>query len=250
MKKTLEIINALAIAVAALTLSTTAAHATRPLGVDVYDGNGSINWEDVYNSGVSFVYVKATEGTYYEDANYNYNIATAQADGLYGGAYDFARPDLDTPSEEASYFWNFAKGHIGSGGESIMPALDMETWNGVDGASSYTAWANDWCADVVSLASAAGKKVHPVVYVSSCNACYFTSSLTGYPWLANYNGEDLYTGNPWNTCTSCEVWGSGVWDFWQASDTGSCPGITDDCDFDTYNGTLSQMLTKMLITAE
>ena len=34
--------------------------------------------------------------------------------------------------------------------------------------------------------------------------------------IADYNGADPQTSTPWTTCTSCERWGSGAWDFWQA----------------------------------
>src|ERR1035438_2492060 len=48
--------------------------AQRPLGIDVssYQG-GSINWTSVKNSGVTFAWTKATEGTYYYDADFTIN---------------------------------------------------------------------------------------------------------------------------------------------------------------------------------
>ena len=33
-------------------------------GVDVFDGQGSIDWPTVYAAGVRFAFIKATQGTY------------------------------------------------------------------------------------------------------------------------------------------------------------------------------------------
>ena len=51
------------------------------------------------------------------------------------------------------------------------------------------------------------------------------------------SGQNPQTGTPWSTCTSCERWGSGVWDFWQYTGTGTQAGIYGDADIDVFNGT-------------
>ena len=33
-------------------------------GIDIYDGNGTINWKSVKAAGVDFAMIKATQGTY------------------------------------------------------------------------------------------------------------------------------------------------------------------------------------------
>ena len=63
-----------------------------PKGIDVYAGTGTINWTSVKNSGVSFAFLKATQGTYYQDANYATNRTNANAQGIVIGAYHFADP--------------------------------------------------------------------------------------------------------------------------------------------------------------
>ncbi|HZV33664.1 MAG TPA: glycoside hydrolase family 25, partial [Verrucomicrobiae bacterium] len=74
--------------------------------------------------------------------------------------------------------------------------------------------------------------------------CDLNSSITLTPWIADWNGENLYSGNPWSTCTSCQEWGAGVWTFWQASDSGRIKGITGKVDLDTFNGTLAQLVAS------
>lgn len=215
--------------------------AQRPLGIDVssYQGSG-VNWSSVKGSGRSFAWAKATEGNYYIDADFTINENNGKGAGVVMGAYHFARPDLTSPGTESSYFWNEAHGYIAADGKTLMPMLDMETWNGVVGASSYSAWANAWCNAVVSDAAGQGVSIKPFIYTSACSACNFNTSVSG--WLsdiANYNGENPQTGGPWNVCSSCEVWGSGVWTAWQYSSTVSVPGVSGNCDVDVLGGSLA-----------
>src|ERR1051325_10756916 len=204
-----------------------AALAQRPLGIDVSIYQGSISWSSVKGDGVVFAWAKATEGQTVNDGYFTGNIKNGKAAGVYMGAYHFAHPELHSPGTEASHFWSIAGAYIKADGKALMPMLDMEVFSGVVGASSYSDWANQWCNDIVNYAKAANVKVKPVIYVSACSACHFNSSVA--QWLndiADYNGENLYTGTPWSVCNSCAVWGSGVWNFWQGSSSGRISGIS------------------------
>src|SRR5271156_2860653 len=84
------------------------AAAQRPLGIDVSSYQGSsdspptnVIWSKVKTNGISFAWAKATEGTYYVDADYVYNTTNAKSAGVLIGAYHFARPDLDLYSAGA-----------------------------------------------------------------------------------------------------------------------------------------------------
>lgn len=238
---------------AALLLAAAAnrAHAQRPLGIDVssYQGSG-INWSSVKNSGRTFAWAKATEGTTITDADFAGNENNGKAAGVYMGAYHFAHPDLDSPSSEMSHFWSVAGGYIKADGKTYMPMLDMEVFNGHVGASSYSAWANAFINSAVSNAHGAGVNITPFIYVSSCNACEFDGSIAAWGAdLANYNGEDPQSGNPWNTCTACEVWGAGSWDVWQYTSSASVSGVSGGVDADVFNGTLSVMTATMVASS-
>ena len=217
---------------------TTSARATNILGIDVSSGSGSINWTDVKADGVVFAFCHATTGyDYSEDSSFTNNMVRGKAAGVQMGAIHFSHLYADTPAQEANYFWNFAGPYIKADGKTFMPMLDMEVFTGLVGASTYSIWANDWCADIVADASGAGVNVKPVIYVSACNACNFNTSIS--QWLssiADYNSENPETGTPWSACNNCDVWGSGVWDSWQYSDTGSVSGVPVAVDRDVFNG--------------
>jgi len=61
-------------------------------GLDVYSGNGTINWTSVKNGGYDFAFVKATEGVNAFDSAFTTNMSGAHAAGLFVGAYHFAKP--------------------------------------------------------------------------------------------------------------------------------------------------------------
>ncbi|HZQ48414.1 MAG TPA: glycoside hydrolase family 25 protein [Verrucomicrobiae bacterium] len=218
--------------------------AQRPLGIDVSSYQGTITWSHVYAAGIKFAFAKSTEGNYYQDAYFAANMANGKAAGVQMGTYHYARPDLTNPGTEAAYFWSFAQSYLQHDGKTIMPALDLEVFSGVVGATSYADWANQWSADVASSASAVGLTVRPCIYISACSACNLNTSITPTPWIADWNGESYLTGTPWSTCTGCEVWGSSVWSFWQFSDKGHVRGITGGVDEDTYNGTYAGLVAS------
>jgi len=227
----------------ALTFATGSAQAQRPLGIDVSHYQGSPNWTSVRGDGVRWAFSKATEGTYYQDSSYNGNMNNGKAAGVQMGAYDFCRPDSYSPATEANYFWAFAGGKITTDGKSLYPMADFEVFNGHVGATSYTSWFNAWSSDVKAKKSTF---MHPVVYGSAgTGMCDLTTACTLSAWVANYNGQNLYTGNPWSCCTSCNYVSPGTkngWTYWQVSSSGAISGISGNVDLDAYPLTYSELV--------
>ena len=61
-------------------------------GIDVSNNNGSINWSKVKKDGYQFAYIKASEGTNFNDTLFDSNVKKAKASGIHTGAYHFGRP--------------------------------------------------------------------------------------------------------------------------------------------------------------
>jgi GH25 family lysozyme M1 (1,4-beta-N-acetylmuramidase) len=218
-------------------LATSTAKAGRAYGCDVSAYQGSINWTDVNNAGAHFAWARATTGyEFSEDSSFTSNMNAGKSAGLLMGAYHFSHLYANTPAQEAGYFWNFASPYI-TVNVSLSPVLDFEVFSGHDGASSYAAWCEDWFADIKSDASVRKfTTFNPIIYVGACTgACELDgSSGGGFPWIANYNGENSETGTPWNECTSCDPWGG--WDVWQFTSKASISGISGYVDEDVFNG--------------
>ena len=103
-----------------------------------------------------FVIVKATEGRTYTDPYFHQNIKKSLNANKLIGAYHYARPENNTPQEEAKNFVYEVKDYIGK----CLLALD---WEGV--ALSYPIdWAVEWLKEVERLTG-----VKPLIY---CSASY------------------------------------------------------------------------------
>jgi GH25 family lysozyme M1 (1,4-beta-N-acetylmuramidase) len=223
-------------------LTSAVLFAQKPLGVDVSNHQTTVNWTSIKNSGVSFAWCKATEGTTFTDAYFASNESGAKAAGVLIGAYHFARPGNNTPTNEAAFFWSVAQNYIANGGPYMMPVLDYEDFTGHLGATSTADWANQWCNIVSNYARLKGVTIKPIIYVSACNSANFDSTVSKWtPWIANYNGQSAQTGTPWSVCASGNWWGSGNWTFWQYSSSGSVPGVSGNCDVDVFNGTAATL---------
>jgi lysozyme len=250
MKRSSIIQTSLGIVAAVALLGATSVRANNTthslFGIDVSSFQGFITWSSVHGNGADFAFARATEGTASNDSDFSGNMSRGKSAGMKMGAYHFAYPSEGCPSLQASHFWSVAGGTITADGKSIMPMVDCEEFTGIGCAEgTYTTWYNDWAADLKGHSGASG--LRPIIYVSACNASFLNTGIADLgAWIADYNGESLYTGNPWTTCCGDCRWGStscnnNTWTYWQVSSSGSIGGISGNCDFDAYNGTLSEL---------
>jgi lysozyme len=216
------------------------------LGIDVSSFQGYITWSSVHGDVVDYAFARATEGTASNDSDFSGNMTRGKSAGLQMGAYHFAYPSEGCPSVQANHFWTQAGSKITTDGKSIMPMVDCEEFTGIGcSEGTYTQWYLDWSADLKVHSSG----LRPIIYVSACNACNLNTGIASLgAWIADYNGGNLYTGNPWTTCCSCCRWGStscnnNTWSYWQVSSTGAISGISGNVDLDAYNGTLSELIS-------
>ena len=93
--------------------------------MDVSGHQGNVDWSTLWNSGVRFAYVKATESTSYtnpyfaQQYNGSYNV------GMIRGAYHFATPNTSSGAAQANYFVDHGGGWSRDG-KTLPGALDME----------------------------------------------------------------------------------------------------------------------------
>jgi len=229
----------------------------RPLGIDVSSYQGSadspptnIVWTNVRSAGITFAWAKATEGTFYIDADFAYNEAQAKSAGVLIGAYHFAHPDDDTnitgaksADTEVAYFWNTAKNYLSGGGAYLMPMLDYETAPTNLTQAQSAAWANEWCQQLVNYGKTNGVVLKPVIYTyTSFATSWLTSANTQWPlWMAQYpSSPNPQTGAP----SSTSPWST--WAFWQYSSTELVSGIEGEVDEDVFDGTSSGLTTYVI----
>ena len=109
--------------------------------------------------GITFAYVKASEGQTFVDPKYDAHVAGAKSVGIRTGAYHFARPDTDASDPEqdaraeADFFLSLAAPRSGD----LLPALDLET-AGLP-VAQMVAWTKAWLDRVRKVIG-----VRPLVY--------------------------------------------------------------------------------------
>src|SRR5262249_38151632 len=148
--------------------ASASALAQRPMGVDVASFQGTPNWAQVKSAGVSFAWVKATQGNYYIDPDFVYDETNAKSAGVLIGAYHFADYNVNLGTSgaitEANYFWAEANPYINGSGSYLMPMLDVEFALTNNTPASVTQWVNQWCTSISNNGTGSGLMIRPVVY--------------------------------------------------------------------------------------
>ena len=101
-------------------------------GIDVSNNQGAVQWP-LALGGLDFVLVKASEGVGFADAQFSSNWSALRRVPS-RGAYHFARPDRNSPEEEASYFLSVVPPLL----RGDLLALDLEVGDQVGD------WARRW----------------------------------------------------------------------------------------------------------
>lgn len=201
-------------------------------GIDVYEGQGYVNWRQVKQSNKVFGIAKATEGTYHEDETLPHNWVSIRYRGMIRIAYHYMRADIDG-SLQCDFMHQYVRR---CGGFKYMDGvmLDVEE---TDNRSPVQV-INEVARFVVQARRTINKQV--LIYT-------------------NYNTWVNELGNPKDSIlASCPLvlasygpihanfdnWPEGP-AFWQYSDTGHCPGVDGPVDLDRFFGDYKQLQTIM-----
>lgn len=189
-------------------------------GIDVSHHQGRIDWETVgREAGLSYVYIKATEGANFVDDCYMYNIAMARQYGLKAGSYHYYRPNVSIELQLQNL-----TSHVHAGDQDLVPMIDIEEDKGV----SEEKFIRDIVNFVHMVENYYGKK--PLLYTGEYfYNRHFQGLLQEYEWMmARYSPREpiLKDGKSYL--------------MWQYSDKGSIPGIHGNVDRSCLmgNGTL------------
>ena len=90
-------------------------------GIDVSSYQGEIDWETLSEQNISFVFIKATEGSSFVDEKFYYNYEEAQKTDFAVGAYHFFSYDSEGKTQ-AQLFINTVKPFEGM----LPPVIDLE----------------------------------------------------------------------------------------------------------------------------
>ncbi|MEU5714176.1 lysozyme [Streptomyces sp. NPDC020403] len=170
--------------------SSTGTTAVQTEGVDVSSHQGNVAWSTLWNSGVKWAYVKATEGTYYKNTYFTQQYTGSYNVGMIRGTYHFATPDTTSGATQANYFVDNGGGWSRDG-RTLPGVLDIE-WNPY-GAQCYgktQAGMVSWIRDFVNTYKARTGR-DAVIYTATSwwKDCTGNSSAFGATnplWVARY----------------------------------------------------------------
>ena len=201
----------------------TSGHAATEIGIDVSSYQHTINWNAVAGSGISFAYIKASEGCCATDGYFQSNWSGARAAGVTPGAYLFFHPG-DDPTAQATLFLQQLQA-AGFHEGDLVPAIDVEVTDGLPPAAIVSALR----ALVDQVQAAIG--VLPALYTAPLwwDAHVASSQFTADPlWVADWCG----CGSP---TLPAGGWGGRGYQAWQYTDSTPVPGISGNVDGDAGN---------------
>lgn len=193
-------------------------------GIDISRWQGEIDWNKARSSGVTFAFIKATEGGDVADPKFRAYWDGAKRAGVARGAYHFyyfCRP----AEEQARWFIQ----HVPRDADALPHVLDME-WN----HHSRTCTLRPSPQKVRSEARKflnlleAHYGQRPIVYTTPDfykeTGIWRMGSQTEF-WLRSVAGHPA------------QVYPGGHWRFWQYTGTGLVPGIEGKVDINVFGGT-------------
>ena len=208
--------------------STVLAVSKGPLGIDVSDHQGNVDWTAAAAAGARFAWAKATEGTYYTDSAYfpqQYNGSYNA--GLMHAAYHFAIPNNSTGAAQADFFVANGGGWSPDG-RTLPGMLDIE--NNPYGAACYGLSPTQMVAWVVSFSNQykALTGRYPVLYTNAA----FWDNCAGGSGAAASDPLDLAAWAP-SPSPVPQGWSNPT--FWQYTDSGIL-GVDSDTFLGSYSG--------------
>lgn len=194
-------------------------------GIDISHHQGEVNWEKLKESRiqgapVSFVFVKATEGSTLWDENFNQNFFNAKKNNIIRGAYHYFSP-YSSASNQAKFFCKMVQLEE----KDLPPVLDIEE-KGTMTKKQLQKEALTWLRIVEKHYG-----VTPILYtgykfkMDNLNS----SDFDRYPyWIAHYYVDSLEY--------------KGAWMFWQHTDAGKIDGVRENIDLNIFNGDYQDLM--------
>ncbi|OEU85589.1 lysozyme [Streptomyces abyssalis] len=198
-------------------------------GVDVSSHQGNVPWSTLWNSGVKWAYVKATEGTSYTNPYFTQQYNGSYNIGMIRGAYHFALPDNSSGAAQANYFADHGGGWS-KDGKTLPGVLDIEynPYGSTCYGKSQSAMVS-WIRDFTSTYKARTGR-DAVIYTTTDWWTQCTGNNGGFGstnplWIARYASSPGTLPNGWGFHT-----------FWQYTSTGPTVG-----DHNLFNGSMDRL---------
>ncbi len=185
-------------------------------GIDVSSHQGDIDWEVVaQDKNIEYVYIKATEGSTYQDRKYLYNLKESRRYGLKVGSYHF----LTSKSPIRNQFENFKK-MASKETQDLIPMLDVE--------GPFNEWTK------------AELQKNIQIFIDLCIEYYGKAPII-YGTMRSYNTYCAPKFNKYHLMIGCygknapRINGPGHYSIWQYTDKAYIKGIKKYVDLSVFH---------------
>jgi len=197
-------------------------------GVDVSRYQGQIDWDTLASSGISFAFIKATEGSSHVDPCFRYNYEEARKTGLRTGAYHFFSYDSEGRTQAEHYIAVVEKAD-----DMLPPVIDLEFY----GDKEQNPPKQDQVRKELTVMLDRLEEhysMKPIIYATEKSyALYLAGSFQAYDiWIRN-------------VITTPQLSDHREWTFWQYTDRGKLAGYQGTekyIDMNVFNGNKEDFL--------
>lgn len=195
-------------------------------GVDVSSYQGLIDWETLAGQGISFAFIKATEGSAFTDMFFAYNYEQAQKTHLRIGAYHFFSFDSPGETQAAHYIETVPK--IDG---MLPPVIDVEFYGDKKSNPPQAEAVREQLSVLIGMLQEA-YGMRPILYAT----------------------EETYERYLAGSFAECDIWIRGVytsprlsdgrdWTFWQYTNREKLDGYEGEerfIDMNVFTGTAEE----------
>ncbi|MBE1284346.1 MAG: glycoside hydrolase [Rhodobacteraceae bacterium] len=195
-------------------------------GIDVARFQPDVNWREARRSGVSFAFIKATEGGDFKDPMFASHWQGAAKAGIPRGAYHFFYFCTSAAKQARWFIQNVPKTR-----GALPPVLDLE-WNPFSPTCTKRPTGQTVRSEAKIFLDTLERHYgqRPIIYT--------TPEFYRQTGIGKLRGTEFWLRS--TARTPKQVYPGQNWQFWQYSGTGTVPGIAGEVDLNVFGGSKRQ----------
>ena len=194
-------------------------------GVDVSEYQGEVDWNRIKDQGISFVFIKATEGSKSKDDYFDKNFGKLKNMDMLLGIYHFF--SFETEGEEQAQNYINTVGYIENDDSIFIPIIDVEYYSYYEKAKPYKEWIIEELQTMLDDLENT-YRIKPMIYTTMG---FYDDYING-----NFSDYDIWIRDI-VTKPNLE---NRDWRFWQYTGKGRLDGYSGQekfIDLNVFNGT-------------
>lgn len=174
-------------------------------GVDVSEYQGEVDWDKIKEQGISFAFIKATEGSESQDEFFDVNFEKLKNTDMLLGVYHFFSFESDGNSQAQNYI--NVVGNVEDDDSIMLPIIDVEFYGYYEKAKPSKEWVREELQEIADKLEST-YRVKPIIYT--------TMEFYDYYIDGNFSDYDIWIRN---IITKPDL-ENRVWKFWQYTGKG------------------------------